>query len=472
MSDQGSGDHQPGSGGQPPDQTPESQSAPGGQPSQPSTTPPPAPQQPAATRPTVDPATLPPPSVGTAGGPQGPGSAPAGDHTATSGWYNGPLPIAGLAPRETVGSAIGRTAVKALTAVVVIGAALLLIPFLFIAAIAAIAGAAGGGAEESGVTRDLVIGDNNADISLVALSIEGVILGEDRGGGGGLFAPTDLTYGYTLQEDLAELADDDSVDGIILEINSPGGTIFGSKAIADGVAAYRDKTGKPVVAYVSGISASGGMYAMAGADAIYADHGTLIGSIGVIFGPFVTYNDVRAIDGGILGGGVTTEGGIELEFLSSGRSKDFGNPYRPMTEEERSVLQEGLDDAYDEFVTHVAKGRDLTEVDIKDGLGALIFGEQQAVANGLIDGISNRNDSFEKAAVAAGMTDGQTFKVERLNSGGDDLLSLLGARVAGTEDEGGAVGTGSPLLGEPLCLGAGAIMAYHGDLAMLCTPGS
>ena len=65
-----------------------------------------------------------------------------------------------------------------------------------------------------------------------------------------------------------------------------------------------DATGKPVVAYVSGISASGGMYAMAGADEIYADHGTLIGSIGVIFGPFVTYNDVRAIDGGILGGGV------------------------------------------------------------------------------------------------------------------------------------------------------------------------
>ena len=442
MTDQGPGDYQPG---------------------------PPAPQPNQNPSP-VDPSTLPPPSVGTAGGPQGPGAA-AGQQPATSGWYNGPLPIAGLAPRETVGSAIGRTAVKALTAVVIFGAAFLLIPFLFIAGIAAIAGSSAGDVESTGLSRTLVVGEDNADISLVAVSVEGLILGEERGGGG-LFAPTDLTYGYTLQEDLAELADDDSIDGIILEINSPGGTIFGSKAIADGVAAYRDATGKPVVAYVSGISASGGMYAMAGADEIYADHGTLIGSIGVIFGPFVTYNDVRAIDGGILGGGVTTEGGIEFEFLTAGRSKDFGNPYRPMTEEERSTLQEGLDDAYDEFVTHVAKGRDLTESDIKDGLGALIFGEQQAVANGLIDGISNRNDSYEKAAVAAGMTDGQTFKVERLDGGEDDLLSLLGARVAGTDAQTDPAASINPLSAEPMCLGAGAIMAYHGDPALLCTSGS
>ena len=445
MTDQGPGDHQPG---------------------------PPAPQPQQNPTP-VDPSTLPPPSVGTAGGPQGPGpgSGPAGQQPATSGWYNGPLPIAGLAPRETVGSAIGRTAVKALTAVVIFGAAFLLIPFLFIAGIAAIAGSSAGEVESAGLSRSLLVGEDNADISLVAVSVEGLILGEERGGGG-LFAPTDLTYGYTLQEDLAELAEDDSVDGIILEINSPGGTIFGSKAIADGVAAYRDATGKPVVAYVSGISASGGMYAMAGADEIYADHGTLIGSIGVIFGPFVTYNDVTAIDGGILGGGVTTEGGIEFEFLTAGRSKDFGNPYRPMTEEERATLQEGLDDAYDEFVTHVAKGRDLTESDIKDGLGALIFGEQQAVANGLIDGISNRNDSYEKAAIAAGMTDGQTFKVERLDGGEDDLLSLLGARVAGTDPAADPAASTNPLSAEPMCLGTGAILAYHGDPALLCTPGS
>ncbi|MEM7326960.1 MAG: S49 family peptidase, partial [Actinomycetota bacterium] len=421
----------------------------------------------------VDPSTLPPPTIGTAIGPPGPGNRPSpGNQPATSGWYNGPLPIAGLAPRETIGSAIATTAIKALTAVVVFGGVLLLIPFLFIALIAAFAGSAGGDLDDAGRTRTLIAGESNADITLVAVPVEGVILGEDRGGGG-LFAPTDLTYGYTIQEDLAELAEDDSVDGIILEVNSPGGTIFGSKAIADGVAAYQDATGKPVVAYVSGISASGGVYAMAGADRIYADHGTLIGSIGVIFGPFVTYNDVRAIDGGILGGGVTTEGGIEFEFLTAGRSKDFGNPYRPFTDEERAVLQVGLDDAYDEFVAHVAKGRGLTEGEIVDGLGALIFGEQQAVSNGLIDGISNRNDSYEQAAVAAGMTDEQTFKVERLDSGGDDFFSLLGGRLTGTDEPSdGATGAGAnPLLTSPLCLGSGAIMAYHGDPTLLCLPG-
>ncbi|MEM7272905.1 MAG: S49 family peptidase [Actinomycetota bacterium] len=452
MSDMGSGG-QPGQqppppGSQPPGGTPPPQPQPAGQ-GQPQPQPPGPARQP-----------LPPPAAG----------APGGSQPATSGWYNGPLPIAGLAPRETVGSAIGRTAVKAITALIVLGFGLLVIPFLFIGLIGALGAAAGGGVEDPNAGRTLIAGDDGADVTLVAIPIRGLILGEDQGGGGGLFAATDVTYGYTVQEELEELADDDSVDGIILELDTPGGTIFGSRAIADGVAAYREATGKPVIAYVSGISASGGVYAMAGADAIYADYGTLIGSIGVIFGPFTTYDDVRAIDGGILGGGVTTEGGITQEFLTAGRSKDFGNPYRPITDEERAVLQEGLDDAYADFVAHVAAGRpDLTEAEIEKDLGALIFGEQQAVSNGLIDGVANRSNGFELAAEAAGLQDGQTWAVERLDSGTPGFLDLLAARAAGTAgtDEADAPAI-TPLRIEPLCLGTGTILAYHGDPAVLC----
>lgn len=395
---------------------------------------------------------------------QQPAQSQAGP-TAGGGWYAGPIPIAGLAPRETIGSAIGRTAVKAITLLIILGIGFVLIPILLIGALFA-----AGGGEVDGPGRGLVVGEPGADISLVAVPVRGVILGEDTSGGGSLFSPVDVTYGYTVAEELAELAEDDSVDGVILEVDSPGGTIFGSRAIADAVTAYQEATDNPVIAYVSGISASGGVYSMAGADAIYADHGTLIGSIGVIFGPFTTYDDVRAIDGGLLGGGVTTEGGIDVEFLTAGRSKDFGNPYRPMTDEERAVLQEGLDDAYADFVNHVSEGRDIPAADIEKELGALIFGEQQAVANGLIDGIANRDATYALAAEAAGLSGAQTFKVERLETAEPSLASLFARRLAG---EDGTTPPADATVGTltPLCLGTGSLLAYHGDPAQLCTPG-
>lgn len=397
-------------------------------------------------------------------------AAAAPPKTEQTAWYNGPLPISALVARESVGSAIGRTAIKSLTALIIIGGGLFIIPFLFIVFAAALGAATGGGIEEGTTPTALVAGEADADLKLVAVPITGLILGEDKGaGGGGLFAPTDITYGYTVKEQLAELADDDSIDGIILEVDSPGGTIFGSRAIADGIDAYRDATGKPVVAFVSGISASGGVYAMSGADKIYADHGTLVGSIGVIFGPFTTYNDVTAVDGGILLGGVTTEGGIEVEYFTAGRSKDFGNPYRPVTDEERSVLQASLDDAYADFVNHVSDGRGISAADIENNLGALIFGEQQAVENGLIDGVHNRDDSYRMIAEEAGLEDGQTWKVERLQGPDTGILGLFAGPVG--EAVGGQGADGAPSAGriEPLCLGSGSILAFHGDPALLCS---
>ncbi len=377
-------------------------------------------------------------------------------------------------PRESTGAAIGRTAVKALTAVAVIGIGLIIVPFLLIFTLAGLGAALGGSgsSDDLGTARTLVAGERDADITVVAVPLSGLILGEDRGGGAGLFAPTDLTFGYTIKEELRELAEDDSVDGVILEIDSPGGTIFGSKAIADGVEEYRAISGKPIVAYVSGISASGGVYAMAGVDTIYADHGTLIGSIGVIFGPFQQFNDVTAIDGGILGGGVTTEGGIEFEFLTAGRSKDFGNPYRPMTDEERAVLQEGLDNAYTDFVDHVSKGRGISSGDIRQDLGALIFGEHQALANGLIDGIANRDAAYELAAEEAGLAGDQTWGIERLDSPSPGLLGLLTESAIGSDGaETGTDGVTGLASTHPLCLGTGTMLAYHGDPGQLCSTG-
>lgn len=408
--------------------------------------------------------TLPPPPLPT----QTPEPAP---DTGGSAWYNGPLPIKGLVQRESTGAAIGRTAVKSLTALLVLGFGLFVLPILLFSVLAGIAAAAGGGGgassdADSASFRTTVEGEYDADITLAMVPVTGVILTQDRGDGGGFFAVTNQTYGYTVKEVLADLAEDDDVDGIILEVDSPGGTVTGSKAIADGVAAYQEETGKPVVAFVSGFSASGGVYSMAGADEIYADHGTLIGSIGVIFGPFSYYDGVTAIDGGILGGGVTTENGVTVEYITAGRSKDFGNPYRPMTDEERSVLQEGVDDAYDEFVAHVAEGRDIPGAEIEKEMGALVFGEQQAVNNGLIDGIADRDATYELAAKAAGLEDGQTWRIERVESGPPSFFGSLASAGANRLDS--TESSSDASTGAAACLGSGTLLAYHGDPSLLC----
>ncbi len=126
--------------------------------------------------------------------PPPPSAADAVPQTGTA-WYNGPLPISGLVQKESVGAAMGRTAVKAITALVVFGVGLFIIPFMFIAILAAIGGAAGG-ANDLATPTTLVAGESDADLKLVAVGVTGLILGEDRdAGGGGLFAPTNVTYG-------------------------------------------------------------------------------------------------------------------------------------------------------------------------------------------------------------------------------------------------------------------------------------
>ena len=86
-----------------------------------------------------------------------------------------------------------------------------------------------------------------------------------------------------MEDNIWQAAKEDSIKGVVLMVNSPGGTIFGSNAILDGVKEYKNETGKPVIAFVTGMAASGGYWASLGADEIIADSGSTIGSIGVIF---------------------------------------------------------------------------------------------------------------------------------------------------------------------------------------------
>jgi protease-4 len=210
------------------------------------------------------------------------------------------------------------------------------------------------------------------------------------------------------------------------------------------------------------MAASGGLYAMAGADQIVADHGSLVGSIGVIMGPFQRFRDVTGIPGSLIEQGVTTEGGITEEYLTRGRGKDFGNPYRDMTEEERAVIGAGLDREYAAFVSWVSEARGIPAQTIVDQLGAFVFDGQTAFERGLVDDVMGRDEAYRHAAEMNGVDPDDT-RVERV--AGPGLLDLLlsaespvtGPRATALEPGRSTVCAGTPL-----------VLAFHGDLAAAC----
>lgn len=363
-------------------------------------------------------------------------------------------------PRPRLGRRLLGIALTILTAVGTLAISSILALLLLAAVVAALLGGSDGGPERLSSTR--IDGPDTATASLLVVPVHGVITGGTTFGGGGLFALEEAP-GYAIKRQLALAARDSSIRGILLDMNTPGGTVFGAKAIADGVQDYQEQTGRPVVAFVSGVSASGGMYAMAPAQRILADAGTLVGSIGVIAGPFATYRGVTGTEGGILGGGVQTRGGIDYTVFSQGQGKDFGSPYRPFTAKEKRLFNRQLADAYAGFVTHVARSRNIATNVVRNRIGAYIYGPTDAQALGLIDAGATRQEAEAELAERAKVRRGEyQIRQARQSSGGGGLFArardeALGGAAAARERE-------CPLMGV-------GVLAYWGDATSLCRAG-
>ena len=305
-----------------------------------------------------------------------------------------------------------------------------------------------------------VWGTEGASGHLRAIRISGTIMTDAADGA----LLSSGTYGYEVADQLDSLKTDQA-DGVVLLVNTPGGTITGSKAIADAITRYRERTGKPVLVHVEGSSTSGGVYSTATANEIIADHGSMIGSIGVILGPLPRYKDVVATGSTLLQQGITTTGGISQEYITAGSGKDLNNPYRDLTEQERQRLQAMVDDDYEIFVAEVAAGRKLDPQRIRNEFGAGIFSARQAVNIGLADAVMGRDEFFRHAATAAGLDPDKTV-VEKVSEP-TGLSSLFGAKRAW--------GTSLPLsaLGEKAVASADlcsvtAPIVYAGDLSGVC----
>lgn len=188
-------------------------------------------------------------------------------------------------------------------------------------------------------------------------------------------------------EQLERFEDDASIAAVILRIDSPGGGVAASQEIYEAAKRVRD-SGKFVVASMGSVAASGGYYIACAADTIMANPGTTTGSIGVIMEMMNATELLNKI-------------GVRFDVIKSGRYKDSGSPFRPMTDEDRKYFQRYVDDAYEQFVEVVAEERDLEKSEVLKLADGRVFTGQQASVLKLIDLIGTYQEAL---ALAAQMT--------------------------------------------------------------------
>jgi protease IV len=252
-------------------------------------------------------------------------------------------------------------------------------------------------------------GDQASKDLILQIPIHGLILGSSSIFDAGFLARGSmLTFGYDVKEVLKEAANNSAVKGVLLHIISPGGTIYGSQAIAEGVEIFRS-SGKPIFAFVEGLAASGGVWSFAPAERIIADEGSMLGSVGVIGGEFYYYDEPFAYSQGIFGGSVTTKRGISQTIIHAGKGKDLGSPFRRLTESEKELLQKAVNQGYDKFLKHLKKHRAINEEMYRNKIGAAILSAEQALEYGMIDKIESYDNTIDNLAERAGLTD--SFKV-------------------------------------------------------------
>ncbi|MBY0526372.1 MAG: signal peptide peptidase SppA [Gemmataceae bacterium] len=202
------------------------------------------------------------------------------------------------------------------------------------------------------------------------------------------------------REKLEAAAHDDRVKAVVLRINSPGGAVTASDIMYNDLLAFRQSTGKPVVACMMDIAASGAYYLAMGCDQVWAHPTTVTGSIGVIMS---LYN----------ASGLFEKIGVASNPIKSGPNKDIGNPGRPMTEEERLILQGVVDSFYGQFVKVVVEGRHLPEDRVRTLADGRVYTGLEAKELGLIDAVGHLDDAIDAAMHLACLKDAKVIAYNR-----------------------------------------------------------
>lgn len=226
----------------------------------------------------------------------------------------------------------------------------------------------------------LGFGDDSEIITngIAIVPIKGIISPEDSNdflSGSGMGSDTIIN-------NLKKAKDNDGVKAVILEINSPGGTVVASREVANYVKSLSEK--KPVVAWIREVGASGAYWIASGSDFIIADEMSITGSIGVL-SSYLQFSDLFE------------KYGVKYERLVAGELKDVGSPYRDLSEAERRLMNVKLKKIQDLFVKDVAENRKLSTTQINEIKSGFFYLGIEAKDLGLVDELGGRELAIEKA---------------------------------------------------------------------------
>src|SRR5277367_3859077 len=195
---------------------------------------------------------------------------------------------------------------------------------------------------------------------------------------------------HPVVEQLKKFADDSSIKAIILHVNSPGGGVAASEEIYREVKRIHDEKKKKVVVSIETVGASGAYYVASASDKIYADQGSIVGSIGVI-AEWMNYGDLLKW------------AKLKNVVLKTGEFKDTGNPTRDLTPNEQAYMQALIDNMFGQFVRAVAEGRGMKFEDVKSIANGKVWTGEQAMSMKLIDGVGDFETAVSETAKSVGI---------------------------------------------------------------------
>ena len=182
---------------------------------------------------------------------------------------------------------------------------------------------------------------------------------------------------------------------LIIKINSPGGTVAASASLEKILYNFKKKNNLEIYFHSDQILASGGYWVATTGDKIFANYGSIIGSIGVSGPSWYYYDKPMAISTNIIGQKIETKNGIEIYNQNAGNSKDLYNPFRKPTKKELGHLKNIVTKIYEDFLIKVSNSRKIEINILKNDIGALIYSGSQAKENFLIDDVLDFNELVE-----------------------------------------------------------------------------
>ena len=243
---------------------------------------------------------------------------------------------------------------------------------------------------------ETVIGGSGTD-KILLIPIKGVITGQSAKK---LFQETPSIVDSVKQQ-LEQARNDNDIKAVILEINSPGGGITASDIIYKKVLEFKEKTDKKVIVCMQDVAASGAYYISAAADKIISHPTTITGSIGVIM-PLINIANL------------VEKYGIEDNSIKSGDMKSIGSPLKKMSDAEREVLYDIVDEMYTRFVNIIAIGRNMKVEDVKRLADGRIYTGKQALDNGLVDQLGYIEDAITLAKSITGLNEAKVIKYKKM----------------------------------------------------------